>query len=424
MTWKVNNLIYAGGNGLHNTARLRIAMSEPVDPRALRTAADEAITRYPFFAVRLVRRGEEYVFTPNSSPLAVSPGGRAVALGSAESNYHLFALAYDGNFLSVDFSHFISDGAGSFPFVKTLLYCYLRILHPEAEFDLKGIQLPGSEIPAAEADDDPFPAAPVPTEGLGPAGAPVDAFLPEDQPAGYESRDRWTSFRVRCPQKDMMKYASGVDGSPATFIASVMYRAIDACHPDRSRPIICGMQHQYRKALGNPLSHLCHVNIIPIVYSARMRGKSLELLNTMARGTTLLRADIANDLLSVNAHIENEARIKGMSLAEKKAYMRDFLLRRIGRNTFEASYTGRMDFSGLDRYITDFTPFLDLSLSGGISIEIFSVSGQFSVNIMQRNQDRQYVDRFVALLEECGIACETDDPEHFEICDFVLPEEG
>jgi len=34
------------------------------------------------------------------------------------------------------------------------------------------------------------------------------------------------------------------------------------------------------------------------------------------------------------------------------------------------------------------------------------------------------VDRFVALLEECGIACETDDPEHFEICDFVLPEEG
>lgn len=165
-----------------------------------------------------------------------------------------------------------------------------------------------------------------------------------------------------------MKYASSVDGSPATFMASVMYRVIDGLYPDHKLPIVCGMQHQYRKALRKPFSHLCHVNIVPIIYSDRMRDKDIELLNTMARGTTIIRTDDANDLLVVNAHIQNEKKIQALSLEGKHDYMRGYLLEGIGQNTFEVSYTGRVSFCGLEKYITDFTPILDMSLSGGISI--------------------------------------------------------
>lgn len=422
-TWRVNPLIYAAGKGLHNTIRTRIALTEPVDAGALRQAADSAITRYPYFSVRLVREGETYALAYNDEPLTITPGGRAVPLGGAESGYHLFALAYDGPVLYIDTSHFLTDGNGKFPFIKTLLYCYLHILHPDAVFDTAGIALPGSDIPPAEAEDDPFPARPFPEEPLGTVRRPENVFLPEGQPAGYESRDQWTSFRIRIPQKEMMRYASTVDGSPATFIASVMYRVLDETRTNHSLPIVCGMQHQYRKALGKPYSHLCHVNVYPIVYTDRMRGRSIELLNVMARGTTILCTDDANDRLTVNAHLRNKEAIRGMALEAKHDYMRNALLSGIGRNTFEVSYTGRVPFCGLERYITDFTPILDMSLSGGISVEIFSLGENFCVNLMQRNRDRRYADRFAAILAEYGIHCDMDDPEHFEINDFVLPQD-
>ena len=419
--WQVNHLIYAAGKDLHNTIRTRIAMTEPVSAGALRKAADSAITRYPYFSVRLVREGEAYALAYNDAPLAISTGGRAVPLGGVESGYHLFALAYDGPVLYIDTSHFLTDGNGLFPFIKTLLYCYLRILHPEAVFDTAGIALPGSDIPFEEMEDDPFPGQLFPEEPLGTVRRPENVFLPEDQPAGYESRDQWTSFRIRIRQKEMMKYASTVDGSPATFIASVMYRALDETRADHRLPIVCGMQHQYRKALGKPYSHLCHVNLYPIVYTERMHGRSIELLNVMARGTTILCTDDANDRLAVNAHIRNEKAIRGMPLEAKHDYMKNFLLSGIGRNTFEVSYTGRVPFCGLEKYITDFSPILDMSLSGGISVEIFSLGENFCVNIMQRNRDRKYADRFAGILAECGIHCVMDDPEHFEINDFILP---
>lgn len=422
MEYKVNNLIYAAGKDLYNTIRIALGMTEPVNADALREAADLAIKRYPYFSVKLARRGEEYVLLHNDAPLTITKGGRAIPLGGAESGGHLFALAYDNDRIYVDTSHFITDGNGSFPFIKTLLYCYLHILHPEEEFDTSGINLPDSEIPADEADDYPFPEEPVETMPLGSNKLPEDVFMLDDQPKGYESRDKWTAFYVKVKQKDMMKFASSVDGSPATFISSVMYRAISDIHPECKLPIVCGMQHQYRKALGKPFSHMCHVNIVTIPYTERMRGRDIELLNTMARGNIIVRADDANDLLSVNAHIENERKIKDFTLAEKHDYMKAFLLDRIGRNTFEVSYTGRVPFSGLDKYISHFIPVLDMSLSGGISIEIFTAGDDFCITIMQRNDDRRYADRFVELLMEHGIRSVYDEPEHFEINDFVLPE--
>ena len=106
---------------------------------------------------------------------------------------------------------------------------------------------------------------------------------------------------------------------------------------------------------------------------------------------------------------------------QKHEYMKEFLLREIGKTTFEVSYTGKVPFCGLDKYITDFTPIPDMSLSGGIPAEIFSINEVFCINIMQRNDDVRYANRFIELLSEYGIKCLADEPEHFEINDFVLP---
>jgi len=422
MIWKVNNLLYAAGPELVNTIRIGITLTEPVDEQALRLALSKAAQRYPYFAVRLSRRGEEYVMEPNDLPFVVSPDGNTVTLGSAESNFHIFTFAYEGCRIYLDTSHFFTDGNGMFPFLKTLLYYYLQTVHPDVALETGGIALAGSEIPAAEAEDDPYPPEPYPEQPLGTLARPAAVFQTNDQPQGYENADGWTSFRFRIRQKDMMAFVSSVDGSPATFIASLIYKAIADAHPETELPLVCGMQHQFRQALGAPLSHMCHVNIVPIVYPARLRGRDVEQLNTIARGSLILRADDANDLLTVNAHIRNEKRIRGMKLAEKHQYMRQVILDGIGVNTFDVSYTGRVPWSGLDRYISDVAPYFDLTLSGGLSVEIFSVGESFSINIMQRSPMTKYVERFSALLRECGVEYAAEPPEHFALCPFQLPE--
>ena len=82
---KVNNLLYAAGEDLVNTICTELTFTEPIDSEALKAAVNEALKRFAYFAVRLVRRGEEYVFEPNSAELAVTHGRVGAALGSAEN---------------------------------------------------------------------------------------------------------------------------------------------------------------------------------------------------------------------------------------------------------------------------------------------------------------------------------------------------
>lgn len=421
MTYKVNNILYAAGPDLLGTLRMAIILTEPVDPEVLAGAAAKAIRRFPYFAVRLVRDGDKYIYESNPLPFVVSPEGKAVVLGSEESNYHMFAFAYDGCRMYIDTTHFMTDGNGIFQFLRTLLYYYITGIHPDAEIVVENIALADSEIPLDESDDDPYPEEALPVASFGIIERPEELFT-LDMPNGYDTMSSWRAFRFRIKQKDMMSFVSGVDGSPATFITTLMYKAILACHPDEHLPLVCGMQHQFRGAVGRRHSHLCHVNIVPMIYPDKLRDRPIDVLNTIGRGILITQADDLNDVLTVNAHILNEKAIKYMTIPEKHDYMRRVVLDGIGKNTFEVSYTGYVRWCGLEKYIVDVIPLLDMALSGGISIEIFSIEENFSVCIMQRNADPKYTDQFAAILKENGIPFEADPPEGFELCGFALPE--
>lgn len=229
----------------------------------------------------------------------------------------------------------------------------------------------------------------------------------------------WYS-EVRIKQRELLSYVSSVDGSPSSFVSSLLFRSVSDLHPDEMLPVVCGMQHQFRKALGKPFSHHCHVNIIPIVYPDSLRNSEMMKLNTISRGTLIIRVDDENDKLTINQHIANEKLMQTMSLAQKREHMQKEVLNGIGRNTYEVSYAGRVPWSGIDRYITDFSPYLDMALSGGISAEIFSIQDYFCINIMQRSPDRKYFDRMTDILRELSIPFTILEPDHFEICRFQV----
>ncbi|MBP5289747.1 MAG: hypothetical protein J6Z79_07760 [Clostridia bacterium] len=417
----VNNIMYATTENLRNTLRFAIFLREPIEIEAMKRAAAQTAARFPYFAVRMIRRGESYVFEANRAPFVFSNQSAPVRLNSAESNYHLLAFCWENNRLYLDTTHFLTDGNGIFPFVRTLLYCYFCVTHPEENFDTSCIALPGEDIPEAELEYNPYPEETIRAETMDLRHAPEEIFKLPGQETGYENMENWTAYFLRIPQKESMRYVSSVDGSPATFVSSLIYRAIDDLYPDNTLPIVCGMQHQFRHALGKPQSLLCHVNLAPIRYPVSLRGADIERLNTIGRGSLILRADDASDLITVNAHIQNEKAIRDMDLARKRDYMRRVVLDGIGDNTFEVSYTGRVPWGGLDRYVSYLAPYLDMTLSGGVSVEIFSRGTDFDICIMQRNKDERIVNRVKELLTEIGIQFFSDGAEPFAIPTFETP---
>lgn len=421
MRYMADHFMYAAGSDFRNTIRVGIEMSEPVDEAILREAVERLHLRFPYFSVRLVREGETYYYEPNDEPYVISKDGRAVVLAGVESNGHLVAFAIRGNYIYIDSSHFFMDGGAQFPFLKMLLYEYLSRKHPEEEFDISDIPQPGDVIRPEEMTDDPYPSEEIPVDFPGIFPEPEEIFQLKDQPRGYEHAGGWTSFRFKVKQADLMQYASSADGSPATFVSSLIYRAISELNPENRLPLVCGMQHQFRKALGNPFSHSSHVRIVPITYPDKVRERDLGTINTIGRGTLLLRASDEADAHSINVYLRNKERLKKMTILKKQKMVRWIVRSSIGKNTFEVSYTGRVRWSGLDRYIRSFTPYVDLTLSGGISAEIFGLGEVFDINIMQRNGDGRYVEHILAQLEELGIYAEAEEPEIFELCGFQAP---
>lgn len=423
MRYVVDHIMYAAGRDFRNTIRTGLEMTEPVDEAVLRQAVDRLPLRFPYYAVRLVRDGESYYYESNDAPYVIAQNGKAVVLGSEESNGHLAAFSIKGNTLYLDTSHFLMDGGGQFPFLKMLLYEYLIRKHPEETFDISDIPQPGDEIRPEELTDDPYPEKEIQVDDPPMKTELKEIFQLRDQPQGYQNIEGWTSFRFKIKQSETMKYASSADGSPATFISSLIYRAISKYYPENQLPIVCGMQHQFRKALGNPFSHSSHVRIVPIIYPDKMRERDLGSVNTLGRGTLILRASDEEDSHGINEYLRNRERLQKLPFSKKQKMVRWIVRSAIGKNTFEVSYTGRVRWSGLDRYIVCFTPYIDMSLSGGISAEIFSLGEYFDINIMQRNNDGRYVESVLEQLEELGIHSEAEPPETFNIPGFEFPNE-
>ena len=417
MLQPIDHIFYAAGEHLHNTIRTRFVLTEPVEPTTLAQAAAYAASCYPYFAVKLVRRGEDFFLAANDAPYVITKGEAPLPLGGEESNFHLVSFSYAGCILYVDGVHFHTDGNGLFPFLWVLLHRYCGILHPEDAIPPSPYYKPEQGYPR-----DPYPTEPLPFRPFGKDRRPDEVFRLPGQPEGYASREDWTSFRMQILQKDLMDFASSADGSPSTFIASLVYRAVAAVHPDNHKPVVCGMQHQFRGALHTPFSHRSHVNILPIVFPDKLRDRPIDRLNTMARGTLLIEADDDKDVPTINRHIHNRESLRTMTLAEKKAFLRAQVPDYIGCNTFEVSYTGRVPWGGLDKYIESVVPYLDMSLGGGLSVEIFSVGDHFDLNFMQRNADPSYVDAICCQLDALSIPYTREAAEHFEIGDLRLPQ--
>ena len=416
MKFKPNPLLYGANRDFLSTFRLAIRMKDEVDYDILSRSINKAMVRYPYFCVFPEREGENLVLRFNKRPLPIFPDDRTVTLGSNDAGGHLISFGCKDNTIFIDCSHYIADGMGIEPLMKSLLFLYVSERYSADGFSTEQIRMPYSSVCDLEYAY-PFPDRVIESEELrklpkGPEdvyGLDLSAF---DEGGLY-------AYYLHIPQKEMMAKASTSDGSPVSFLSVLIYRALHRLDPNIDKPIVAHVQHQYRAALCVPISHHSLVNYISIDMPPRLSKWDVEKQNTVVRGQVILKGSKDADISAVNRLIR--AFTDKESFHDKTNAMTRYAAESIRGKTFGISYVGKLDWCGLERYVDDFHAHIGEKYTKNmLLVEVMSVGEDFSLTLMQSGKGDRYLNAFIDEIRALGIPVRLVREGKYKLCDTDL----
>lgn len=418
MNFKPNPLLYGANEDFFSTFRLAIRMNSTVNYELLARSVEKAMVRYPYFCVYPEREGETLVLRYNKRPLPVFPDDRTVTLGSEDSRGHLISFGCKDRTIFIDASHYLADGMGVDPLLKSLLYIYVSERYGTEGLEVERIRMPDSLVCEGEFAY-PFPDRMIEAEELDILPkAPEEAYSLD--PDAFD-KDGLYAYHLHIPQKAMMAKASSSDGSPVSFISVLLYRALHRLDQNIDKPVVAHVQHQYRPTLQTPMSHHSLVNYIPVVLSPRMSGWDVEKQNTVVRGQVILKGGRDADVVAIRHLIE--AFPVDASLADKKEAMARYAEESIHGKTFGISYVGKMDWCGLERYVNDLHAYIgEKHTENMLLIEIMTVGEDFSLTFMQSGRGEKYLNAFLQEIRALDIPVSLVGEEKYALCNTCLPE--
>lgn len=382
------------------TIRIEIDLKAAVAEASLVYAVNKAITRYPYFCMRVEAKEEELLAAANDLPIAVYPGPEVRPLGSPEVNNHLIAVSYEENRINLFVSHVITDGGGFYPFIKTLLYYYLCHRH-QTELNPEGIRL--AEAPFYEDET----ANPYPEERMRTAEPFYNLkrkpyFRLTD--GGYVNDNIATVYRVRLSEEEVFRFNYDNDGSPCALISSLMAKAIWSLHPDITEDIVSAVSFNLRPGLGNLHNYRLLCSAIRLSYPQKLRDAEIVKLCTCSRGMVTVQSQPENVLYHAaqqKEFLENLIAIP--DLARKKEILSQKALADATDNTFSVSYVGKMGLGSLEPYLDAIYNHTDGSTYQTVFLEISAVNGQFDIAFQQGFSSDVYYRAFLRQLELYGL---------------------
>lgn len=396
--------------------RIRVRMRDLIDPEVLRHAVDTTIQRYPYFLVELQRRDGEFYFAENRRPVVITGSLHGVDLNSADSNFHMIAFCWQDNWIILDVFHGMTDGAGAYEVLRTLLYYYCSERYG-VELDDEGIRLVGDEISEEEWVDPVAGRSDLPT----PSHSEMSAALNLVDAAGLAGDRQRTVYSIAISESEFMRFTLDNDGSPGTTISLLLSRAIAKLFPDAKDAIRIALCVNQRKALGAPLAHQSLVGGVMLEYKEKMRDWPLERQGTIYRGMVFVQtmeetvlagaasnAGITRMILSKESDAERLEAVSAINELTKRAI------------TATVSYVGKANYKGAEQYIRDFRAWTS-SASNGMLVEVSAVNGRFTLDFIQFFSSPIVVNAFLAELEENGIVYDLQDVHDLDLPNVKLP---
>ena len=415
MNFKPNPLLYGANEDFFSTFRLAIRMKEIVDYDLLSRSVEKVMVRYPYFCVCPEREGENIVLRHNQRPLPIFPDDRTVTLGSSESRGHLISFGCKNKTIFIDVSHYLADGMGVDPLLKSLLFLYVSECYGVEGLATDRIRMPDSTVCEGEFAY-PFPDRPIEAESVILPKVPEESYCLDSN--AFDNEGLY-AYHLHIPQKAMMAKASSSDGSPVSFLSVLLYRALHQLDSNIDKPVVAHVQHQYRSILRAPMSHHSLVNYIPVVLVPRLSQWDVEKQNTVVRGQVILKGGSDADVVAVNRLIKafpNDA-----SFIDKKGAMARYAENSIHGKTFGISYVGKMDWCGLERYVDDLHAYIGEKYTNNmLLIEVMTVGEDFSLTFMQSGRGKKYLNAFIEEIRTLDIPVSLIGEERYTLCDTNL----
>jgi len=403
--------------------RAKLRMTEAVDIDVLRSAANKAIKRYPYFAVKVeVDESGSYVRVPNDKDIAVLPrGDKTPFLCSKAVNEHLLFLEVDGRDIYFNISHTMCGGRGLQPWIMTTAWQYVADKYgivPNAP----SIRKPGEPLLDGEMDE--------PGLDTLPKGEPIYEYksknpkvLIGDYINGlFNPFARNSNYRVLTfSQKEILSFAKGNDSSVAAFFLIAVAKALDKLLPEKDAVIGGEIAHNMSANIGLKNAHCDILSHIHIDYTREQLKMDMEKLGTMTRGQIILQTDptvSCKELKEKLALYEALDNIQGIKAKRKYMKQHDPSTGKDAKHgTYIVNYTGQMDWGEVADYIESYV----LIVEGHVMLEVTSVGEKIFVCFMQILDTDKYINAFRDVLNELGISFTMEGPFPKKLPKHQLP---
>ena len=403
--------------------RAKLRMTETVDIDVLRSAANKAIKRYPYFAVKVeVDESGSYVRRPNDKEVAVLPmGDKTPFLCSEAVNEHLLFLEVDGRDIYFNISHTMCGGRGLQPWIMTTVWQYVADKYgivPNAP----SIRKPGEPLLDGEMDE--------PALDMLPREEPIYEYKSKNpkvligdymnglfNPFARNSNYRMLTFS----QKEIMSFAKGNDSSVAAFFLIAVAKALDKLLPEKDAVIGGEIAHNMSANIGLKNAHCDILSHIHIDYTREQLKMDMEKLGTMTRGQIILQTDptvSCKELKEKLALYEALDNIQGIKAKRKYMKQHDPSTGKDAKHgTYIVNYTGQMDWGEVADYIESYV----LIVEGHVMLEVTSVGEKIFVCFMQILDTDKYINVFRDVLNELGISFTMEGPFPKKLPKHQLP---
>ena len=380
--------------------QIRIELDQPVNLEALRRALAPAIARYPYFQVKLIRRGEKLCLVRNHKPFLLYDDVFAPTLEPDKNNDYLLRVSAAGNLLNLCICHALGDGRGIFPLIKTLLHYYWLENFGRAP-GIPDVRLAG-DGPTEEECQDPYRKL---------ANEKIPPAAPQNMPGTFfhvpqvpDPAGRKYSCRFSTSRDDLMKRVRQAGGSPNAWIAQLLSEVIAAEHPERKEDIGAGVIMDLRPALQVKTSHHCLVSMIPLSYEAGLaqpeKQRTAWYRQQILRGSTLSERQKHTESSRQFSHL-----LKTLpTMQERITTSRTALNRGSSYVSFTVSYIGQEDLGEANEHIRFLDVLSDVQVPT-ISTAIISFGPRFFFNLNQNFADERYALGLLRRLTAAGISC-------------------
>ena len=350
-----------------NTMGICVTLTEPVNGAALQEAVELLRERFPYLYVRVKLEGNNLIVVPNDLPVVIRSTWDPILLCSEEANYHLLSFKYEGNRLTAEVSHSITDGAGFLPYFKSVMYLYLSTVTGQ-EFD------------------------PNPEEG---------------------GKRECTAFYLRFPEDQVMRYCKENDGSPNVLFSVLLARAARRYDPANEKTVSCLISVDHKAQLGNFENYRMFVNTAYVDMPKEQADYDIPKACTKARGQLMLQAQPENVMYTLKIRKAGYEQMEQMPLQT----CLDLVKKAIGahRASFCVSYANSRSFGPLDPYIREVYLLSEPNVTD-VMVELSCINHHFFAMFGQLFPSEDFFRAFLAELDDAGIPYDIMRKEPFHLC--------